>query len=374
MHLQDRTHPKKGKIYINFKHTDMEWMKLYGQAKWKSTTLIPSIVLLLFMFSGITGYSQVSRLNRSERDSLRAIPYPYKLPIYGQRVRNKGIDFPLPLGFMVNYIHQQTEVYIENPKIALGGSDLVSVDFLEFEPVVNHTNLVNFRADAWIFPFLNVYGIYATSKTDSYVSMRFPISFDIQRNPTADTFGFGGVMGYGIGDYFVVANLNYSWSNVDVLDDLVEGRVISARLVKNFELNGDNQNINVSVGFQNQKVTRDSSGELSIGEIFEFFDQENLDNLKDQIASSAQNWYDELSLPQKVVVDQLVDILEDKVNGVDVDDIPLRYNFDKVPLGNWSFQLGVQYNHNKHWWFRVEAGIGKGRKQLMTSVNYRFGL
>jgi len=337
-------------------------------------SLFPVIAFLMFIFSGTTAFAQVSRLNKSERDSLRAIPYPYKLPIYGQRVRDKGIDFPLPLGFMVNYIHQKTEVNIEKPRIALGGSDLVSVDFLEFEPVVNYTNVVNFRADAWVFPFLNVYGIYARSKTNSYVSMRFPISFDIERNPTADTFGFGGVMGYGIGDYFVVANLNYSWSDVDVLDNLVEGRLISARLVKSFELSRKNQNINVSIGFQNQKITRDSSGELSIGEIFEFFDQENLDNLKDQIASSAQNWYDELSLPQKVVVDQLVDILEDKVNGVDVNDIPLRYNFDKVPLGNWSFQLGVQYNHNKHWWFRVEAGIGRGRKQLMTSVNYRFAL
>ena len=351
----------------------MECIKLFDKNNKNGGILFPCIIILI-MFSGFAGYSQVSRLNKSERDSLKAVPYPYKLPIFGQKVRNKGIDFPLPLGFMVNYIHQKTEINIEDPRIALGGSDMVSIDFVEFEPVVNHTNVVNFRADAWIFPFLNVYGIYATSRTNSIVKLRFPINLDIKRTPTADTYGFGTVLAYGMGDYFAVANLNYSWSHTSALDEPVEGRLISARIGKSFELGGKNQSINASIGIQNQKITRDSSGELSIGEIFEFFDQENLDDLKDQISSSAQNWYDELSLPQKVVVDQLVDILEDKVNGVDVSDIPLRYNFDKVPIGEWSFQLGVQYNHNKHWWFRVEAGIGRGRQQLITSVNYRFGL
>ncbi|MCH4821755.1 hypothetical protein ML462_01095 [Gramella lutea] len=349
-------------------------MKTLIKVTQKMRKSIGALLLLLFVLTPLLSNSQVNRLSKEERDSLRAIPYPHTLPIFGQRVRNKGIDLPLPLGFMVTYIHQRTEVNLEDPRIALGGSDFVSIDFVDFEPVENYTNVVNFRADAWVFPFLNLYGIYAHSKSDSFVRITFPIELDIHRTPTANTYGFGSVLAYGMEDYFAAFNLNYSWSHTSALDRPVQGRVMSLRLGRSFELGRKNQSINASIGFQNQKITRDSSGELTVDEIFGLLDQDNLNDLKDQIADTAQNWYDDLSLPQKVVVDQLVDLLQDYLDGKDVGQTPLRYNFDKVPVGEWSVQLGVQYNHNKHWWFRLEAGIGRGREQIMTSVNYRFGL
>jgi len=332
------------------------------------------IISTLFLISHFSVSSQVSRLNKEERDSLKAIRYPYKLPIYGQRVRDKGIDFPLPLGLSVNYIHQKTEINLEDPFIALGDSEFVSIDFVDFETVVNYTDVINFRVDTWLFPFLNVYGIYANSKTDSFVKLRFPINLDIKRTPTADTYGFGTILAYGMGDYFAAGNLNYSWSNTSALDDPVMGRIISLRIGKSFELGKKNRTINASIGIQNQKITRDSSGELSIGEIFALLDQEALNDLKNQISSNLDNWYDELSIPQKVIVDQLVGVLDDYLEGRDVGDTPLRYRFNKDPLGEWSAQLGVQYNHNKHYWFRLEGGIGRGRRQVMLSINYRFGL
>jgi len=333
---------------------------------------------ILFIFSGFllgtSSYAQVTRLNKSERDSLMAIPYAHKLPFFGQQVRNKGIDLPLPLGFSVNYIYQTTKINLIDPRIALGGSDFVSIDFVDFETVENHTNVINLRVDAWVFPFLNIYGIYAHSQSDSYISLRFPINLDIHRTPTADTYGFGGVLAYGMGDYFAAGNLNYSWSFTSALDKPVQGTVASLRFGKGFELGHKNQTINASIGFQHQEITRDSSGELTIGEIFNLLDPETLDDLKDQIADTATNWYDDLNFAQKLVIDELVGVLDNYLEGKDVGNTPLRYNFEKEPLGEWSAQVGVQYNHNKHWWFRLEGGLGKGRKQILTSVNYRFGL
>lgn len=318
--------------------------------------------------------AQVTKLNKSERDSLAAIPYPYVLPIFGGKIRERGIDFPLPFGIMTNYIYQESKYDLENPEIGFGDTGLVSIDFVDFKTVKNRTNILNFRADAWVFPFLNLYGIYARSESRSNIRIGFPLNIEVEANPTGETFGFGGVVAYGIGNYFAVGNLNYSWTDISSLDDPVQGTVASLRFGRNFELGKPNRGIIPTVGIQFQRITQDSGGELPISTIFSKFDQDNLDDLKAQIADTATNWYDELSLPQKLVVDRLVNVLDDWLAGRDVGSVPLRYKFDKVPLGEWSFQVGFQYNHNKHWWYRLETGFGPGRFQLMTSINYRFGI
>lgn len=284
-----------------------------------------------------------------------------------------GYDLPFPYGVMVNYVHQTGDLELFDPEIALGNTDFVSIDFVDFRTLENTSNILNVRADAWVFPFLNLYGIYAHSWTKSYIPIRFPVNFDIHTNSKANTVGFGGVLAYGWGDYFMAANLNYSWSFTDALDDPVKATVTSIRFGKIFNLNKLNHNINVSIGIQNQVVDRRSKGSLTIDEIFGLMDPDAFQDLKDQIASDAMNWYDDLSFAQKLVVDKLVNTLDDYFDGKDVGQTPLHYKFNKVPPGTWSAQLGVQYNMGKRLWYRLEYGIGKGRQQLMLSTTYRFG-
>ncbi|GAA4311380.1 hypothetical protein GCM10023115_33010 [Pontixanthobacter gangjinensis] len=331
------------------------------------------ILLLGFFFTQPT-QAQVSKLSKSERDSLAAIPYPYILPIFGGKIRERGIDFPHPFGIMANYIYQESKYDLENPQIGIGDSDLVSIDFVDFKTVKNRTNILNFRADAWLFPFLNVYGIYARSESRSNIEIGFPLNIEVEANPTGETWGFGTVVAYGLGNYFAAGNLNYSWTSISSLDDPVQGTVASLRFGRNFQLGKANRSFIPTIGIQYQRITQDSGGELPISNIFASFDEDDLNELKSQIADEAMNWYDELSLPQKLVVDRLVNALDNWLSGRDLGSTPLRYSFDKVPLGEWSFQVGFQYNHSKHWWYRLETGFGPGRFQLMTSINYRFGI
>ncbi|MCP9200486.1 hypothetical protein MKO06_11235 [Gramella sp. GC03-9] len=332
------------------------------------------ILCVLMILIGSPANSQVTKLDKSERDSLAAIPYPYVLPIFGGKIREKGIDFPHPLGIMVNYIYQESKFDLENPAIGLGDLDLVGIDFVDFKTVQNQTNIINVRADAWVFPFLNLYGIYARSESRSDIQIGVPLNIEVEGNPSGETWGFGGVVAYGIGNYFAAANLNYSWTDVSSLSDPVQGIVSSLRIGRNIELGRRNRSFIPTIGIQHQRITQDSGGELPISTIFSKFDQDNLDDLKAQIADEAMNWYDDLSIPQKLVVDRLVTALDNWLAGRDLGSTPLRYRFDKVPVGEWSFQVGFQYNHNKHWWYRLETGFGPGRFQLMTSINYRFGI
>jgi hypothetical protein len=40
----------------------------------------------------------------------------------------------------------------------------------------------------------------------------------------------------------------------------------------------------------------------------------------------------------------------------------------------WNFVLGTQYQVNKHFMIRAEAGFLGSRQQIITGLQYRFGL
>lgn len=52
----------------------------------------------------------------------------------------------------------------------------------------------------------------------------------------------------------------------------------------------------------------------------------------------------------------------------------VQYSLDKRPKDMWNFVLGTQYQHNKHWMVRFEYGFMGSRTQIITGIQYRFGL
>jgi long-subunit fatty acid transport protein len=52
----------------------------------------------------------------------------------------------------------------------------------------------------------------------------------------------------------------------------------------------------------------------------------------------------------------------------------VQYSLDKRPKDLWNFVVGSQYQYNKHWMVRVEYGFLGSRSQLITGLQYRFGL
>ncbi|MEJ4086744.1 hypothetical protein [Galbibacter orientalis] len=316
----------------------------------------------------------IRKIDQAYRDSLMSHDYPYVLPIYGDRVQKTGHDLPLPFGIMVNYIAQDTKLNIDNIALRLDDSEFVDMDFLEFETFENTANVVNVRLEAWLFPFLNVYGLYAHSESNNAIKLTNPFELDIPTNPTADTYGLGTVLAYGTGNYFAILNFNATWSDVSSLDDKVFGTVTSFRVGRSFGFHKRFHNINFSIGAQHQYLARDSSGELRISDMFSKVDKGKIQEIKNDISDTANNWYDGLKPAQKVVVNQIVKEIDDWLEGRTPGDRTLGYQFEKEPLGHVSLQLGVQYNHGKRWWYRLETGVGRGRNQIMLSANYRFGI
>ena len=233
----------------------------------------------------------IRKIDQAYRDSLMSHDYPYVLPIYGDRVQKTGHDLPLPFGIMVNYIAQDTKLNIDNIALRLDDSEFVDMDFLEFETFENTANVVNVRLEAWLFPFLNVYGLYAHSESNNAIKLTNPFELDIPTNPTADTYGLGTVLAYGAGNYFAILNFNATWSDVSSLDDKVFGTVTSFRVGRSFGFHKRFHNINFSIGAQHQYLARDSSGELRISDMFSKVDKGKIQEIKNDM---------EIKIPEEI--------------------------------------------------------------------------
>lgn len=338
----------------------------------KVCILLVSCLALLFGFS-TSAQTPIQTNDSFYRDSIKKTPYPYSLPFLAKKIQKRGIELPLPYGLMMNYIRQTGKLKMSDLAIAVGDRDFVPLDFVTFDNIENVTNTENIKFDAWVLPFLNVYGLYARSQTDSKIPMTFPFNFDIKVSPDVNTYGLGTVFAYRFNSYFTVLNYNWTWSDVSTIDRTLKGTVFSARVGRVFDLPRKYHNISVSIGAQHQYVDRYTEGSLKVSQLFAGLDPDNLQNVKNEIADAANNWYDDLSKPQQVVVNKLVNEIDNWLTGKTPGDIPIAYRFNKENLAPWSLQLGVQYNYGKRWWYRVETGISDSRSQLLLSANYRFG-
>jgi hypothetical protein len=52
----------------------------------------------------------------------------------------------------------------------------------------------------------------------------------------------------------------------------------------------------------------------------------------------------------------------------------VQYSMDKRPKDMWNFIVGSQLQFNKSLMFRLEAGFLGTRVQVITGIQYRFGL
>jgi hypothetical protein len=75
------------------------------------------------------------------------------LPIWGKEARERGFDLPLPLGVGLTYTYIRQNMVVSD--VAIAGRPL-GVTLRDADTV---TDTGVFRADAWLFPFLNIYAL-----------------------------------------------------------------------------------------------------------------------------------------------------------------------------------------------------------------------
>ncbi len=165
---------------------------------------------------------------------------PSVLPFMAEEAIARGYELPLPFGvsFIYNYISRDIDV--DDLRIGFNGAEKQSVsDFVNLGST-SDVNVGLARVDAWLLPFLNVYGlfgyVYNESTTRGTVTLPGPgplpgRSFDFSGESELDGFVGGGglTLAAGYRELFVMADVNYSQTDMG-FDDEFKALVASARI------------------------------------------------------------------------------------------------------------------------------------------------
>lgn len=103
------------------------------------------------------------------------------LPFFAQRVIDKGYNLPNPYDIGYSYYNGYQRYVLSDLQVSVGSNALRSADFVQFQQsrIHNASNQVQFGA--WLFPFMNVYGIVGNVQGSGSIDINFSSLTDLER-------------------------------------------------------------------------------------------------------------------------------------------------------------------------------------------------
>lgn len=157
------------------------------------------------------------------------------LPFLAESAREQGVELPLPFGVGTNFLYLQRDLEVSSVKVALRGENLREVDDYLAVDVRTHTYNAMARFDAWVLPFLNVFGLLGYTATTSDVDLTASVprlgETSITGSGTSQglTYGGGGTLAGGYGSFFASVDAIYAIADIDTLDEKINALVLMTR-------------------------------------------------------------------------------------------------------------------------------------------------
>lgn len=299
-------------------------------------------------------------------DSLKAMDYPYALPVFGRQAYKRGYDLPLAWGISGIYFTQTQEIVIDQTLIGINGSEKVDISqFIRFGPTVAKTNAYTVRPDVWLFPFLNLYAILGGGTTETAVNLLEPIGLSTTQRFSVDSYGIGVTAAGVIGPLWVAWDNNYNFADIEVVVEPVPAFNSSLRIGHTIMDAGNPQrSLSVWGGLFYQVIQNDTEGSIPVSDIFPGLGDGN-------VVAILRDWADTLPPAQRVVANQIIDEIETLTDGAS--DATIDYKLDKRVSAPFNLIVGAQYQFNKKFILRTELGVFGKRSQFLLNFNYRFG-
>ncbi len=156
------------------------------------------------------------------------------LPLMGGKAREQGYSLPRALGVGVNFISINRPTEITSVRAGVNNTGLNEIDHLSFSALAS-VRTVMCRFDAWLLPFLNVYGlggyIWNTSRVDVTIDLPERPGTEITSNGELEgpTYGGGTTLAGGYKWFFASADFNITYSQLNELSEFV-AKLYSVRL------------------------------------------------------------------------------------------------------------------------------------------------
>lgn len=347
---------------------------------------------------------EVGKKNAALADSLKNSDYPYALPIWGKKAHKAGYNLPYSAGLSVQYLWQKQDLLIENLYVGFNNGPLHDLDeIVRFDNSTSEASGINFRPDVWVFPFLNVYAIFAKSTPSTTVNygVWVPDATDEWKQVAAfsskaefDAFstGFGLTPTIGVGGGFLALDMNFTWTDVDALDKPAFSYIFDPRFGKTFKFKKPERNIALWVGGFRWSINSGTTGSLPLSDVFNTAELEGKVDAGITKVADAQTqvdtWWAGLSPRDQSnpvnkakyeTANRALDTAGNFLNAADaavnnLGNSSVQYSLDKRPAQKWNFMVGGQFQINKHWMIRGEYGFLGSRQHVITGLQYRFGL
>ena len=370
--------------------------------------LILSICLLVSLpsLAQVFTNKEVGKKNAELADSLKKSDYPYALPIWGEKVTKMGYSLPYSAGLSVQYFGQESFLIIDNLMVGFNNGTMYNLDgIVRFDEAKARAQAITVRPDVWLFPFLNVYGILGTAQASTNVNFGVwvPDSTGVEKEVfktgtvvdfKTTTFGFGMTPTIGVGGGFLALDMNMAWTDVPQLSKPARSFVFGPRFGKNFKLKKPDQTIAVWAGGFRVAMRSETEGSISLSEVYPEGGGEvsaKIDQGIQKVGDAQQQvdaWWGDLSQQEQNNpvnkakyqtannalgrAGEILSAADAAVNTITTSTV--QYSMDKTIKDAWNFIVGSQFQFNKHLMIRCEVGFLGSRKQIMTGIQYRFGL
>jgi len=369
-----------------------------------------SAAVLFLLLAVLPAHAQVftnkvvGKSNQAYLDSLKHYIYPYALPIWGDKATKRGYDLPYSAGLSMQYFGQRSDLIIENLNVGFNGGTMHDLDgIVRFDKAKSSSDGVSLRPDIWLYPFLNIYGIFGVSaaSTDVGYGIWLPDSsgheqeilhLNTKVDFTAATLGFGITPTLGVGGGWLALDMNFTWTDVPQLSKPAQAFVFDPRMGKSFKLRRPDENINVWVGGFRFAINTGTTGSIPLSDALPIDQwQGSINQAQAEVArrnADIDAWWNSLTPPQqanpvniakyqasKAALSRAGAFLENADQAVaHAGSSTVDYSIDKRPADLWNFLVGGQYQLSKSWMFRLEVGFLTSRTQLISGVQYRFGI
>jgi len=159
-------------------------------------------------------------------------------PLWGDELREQGIELPLPYGISVGHMSQKDVTTSSNLRsIQLDGSEQ-ALSTVALGDSSSDTDITNLRFDVWVLPFLNVYALGAklegTAVTEMTLDFPGPIipaqTLVIEEAYEGNVLGLGMTFVYGYKNFIASLDVNYTETDLDLVASKIDTLLITPRI------------------------------------------------------------------------------------------------------------------------------------------------